>query len=292
VADVSQLVTQLVTRIFREYMLAQLPAKVTEVNADRAPVLKAARAGPYTITGTKKLSISQIGIDTGYVDSDAFTVGSQTATQLAATINASAGLAGVASSDTEGRLLLTGSAPTGAANTIIAAKDAATGAGTSALFGWESSGERVIRAPLVAPLYKGVANGLPYFPDMGPGFWLIIGRRMCQPVVRAGSSIRTFEYQVGFELGLMYRETNIQSHRDREGIESVVRCVRELLLTESGRQLGRGGPAPLGDIVLVEEKQCTVEGTPFQFQGDKVPAGIFDRALMLLSVRVFERAPT
>jgi hypothetical protein len=134
-----------------------------------------------------------------------------------------------------------------------------------------------------------VANGLPYFPDMGPGFWLIIGRRMCQPVARAASTVRTFEYQVGFELGLMYRETNVQSHRDREGIESVVRCVREIILTADGRQLGRSGT---GDIGLVEEKQCTVEGTPFAFSGPNAPTGLFDRALMLLSIRVFERAPT
>lgn len=285
----SILVTQLVTRIFREYMLAKLPAEVATVNADRAPVLKATVPGPYTISGTKKLSISLTGIDSGYLDTGAFTASSQTAAQLAATINASPGLAGVASADTEGRLLLTGAAPTGAAPTIIAAKDATGAAGTAALFGWENTGERVIRAPLVAPGWKGVANGLPYYADMGPGFWLIIGRRMCQPIARSNSTVRTFEYQVGFELGLMYRETNVQSHRDREGIESVVRCVREVLLTADGRQLGRSGT---GDIVLVEEKECTVEGTPFAFAGDNAPKGVFDRALMLLSVRAFERAPT
>lgn len=281
----SVLVEQLCARVLREYLLANLPAKVASVNADRAPVLKAALAGPYNVSGTKVLKISKLGVDTGYVTTAALTVGAaRTATQISAEIEATVGLAGVASADAEGRLLLTGSAPTGTVNTVIAVGKVTNGA--NALFGWDGGGEKLVHAPLVAPGFKGIADGLPVFPDMGPGFWLIIGKRSSIPVRQAGSVVRTDQYQVGLELGLMFREMNVQSHRSREGIQSCVRCVRELLLTNAGRQLGRAGT---GDIILVEEKSCTVEGTPFAFKGKDGPPGLFDRALMLLSIRVHER---
>lgn len=279
----SVLVEQLCARALREYLLKELPAKVAEVNADRAPALKAAYAGPYTIVGTKNLQISKTGVDSGHITTGNFTAGSQSATQLAATINATSGLSGVASADTDGRLVLTGAAPSSSGNGVIAVKDST---GAAALFGWSPGGEKVVHAPLVAPLYKGIADGLPTKPDMGPGFWLIIGKRSSVPVKQNNSGIRLDMYQVGLELGFMYREMNVQSHRSREAIQSCVRCVRELLLTTTGRQLGR---ASVGDIVLVEEKSCTIEGVPYAFSGKDALPGLFDRALMLLSIRVFER---
>jgi len=388
---VSVEVEALAARALRRYLLSALPAKVTVMNRARAPVLEAAYAGPYTISGTMNLQISKTGVDSGYVTTGNFTAGSQSAAQLAATINATAGLVEVASADADGRLLLTGTPPqpyadlftaaaysgidtTGQgtktvtyvvdgvtqvvsfpagsytmqqladvinaafgstvarlaasavgnsylvvrgltqakisagqaggprdlygavpqevlapapANGVIAVKDTT---GAAALFGWSKGGEKVVHAPLVAPGYKGIADGLPLFPDMGPGFWVIIGKRSSVPVrSKAGSTVRTDQYQVGLELGFLYRQMNVQSHRSREGIASCVQCVRELLLTNAGRQLGRGGPAPLGDIVLAEEKTCTVEGVPFAFKGKDSPPGLFDRALMILSIRVFER---
>jgi hypothetical protein len=278
---VSVYVEQLVAQACRRYLLSALPAKVAEVNATRAPVLEAAYAGPYSVTGTKVLSISKTGVDTGYVQTAALATGTRTAADIATEINATSGLAGVASADTDGRLLLTGSAPEDAANGIIAVKGTAAG-----LFGW-ATGDRVVHSALVAPTYRGVADGVPLKPDMGPGIWIIIGKRSSVPVRRNNSTVRTFEYQVGLELGLMWREMNVQSHRSREAIQSCVRCVRELLLTQAGRQFGRAG---VGDIVLVEEKTCTIEGVPYAFKGKDAPPGIFDRALMMLSVRAFERA--
>jgi hypothetical protein len=284
---VSVLAEQIAARALRRYLLSELPAKVAEVNATRAPVLESPYKGPFTISGTKKLRVSLSGIDTGHLTTAALIVGAaRTAAQIAAEVNATAGLAGVASADSDGRLLLTGAAPSSGNSVVALGSDDPTAAGSNAVFGWDAGGERVLTHALVAPTFKGVADGLPFFPDMGPGFWLIIGKRTSVPVRRANSTVRTDEYQVGLELGFMFRETNVQSHRSREGISSCVRCVRELLLSNTGRQLGRAQP---GDIVLVEEKNCTIEGMPYSFKGKDQPKGFFDRALMLLSIRVFER---
>src|SRR6185436_3211813 len=93
------LVEQVVCEALREHLLLKLPAKVTEVNALRAPVLKTPIAGPFNISGTKKLRISKTGTDSGHVEVTLTAGAAQTATQVAADINAAVGLAGVASAD-------------------------------------------------------------------------------------------------------------------------------------------------------------------------------------------------
>lgn len=279
----SVLAEQRAASAVREHLLANLPAKVAEVNADRAPVLKAAVPGPYTISGTKRLSISLTGVDSGYIDTAAFAPGFTTAGVIASQINASPGLAGVASSDAEGRLLLTGSAPTGVDPTSIAAKDATGADGTAALFGWEAGGESVTRAPLVAPSFKGVADGWPIWPDLGAGFWVVLGDRESVPVEPA---VRRDEYLVGLEVAVFCPVTNVQVHKDREALHSTLRCVRELLLTDAGRQAGR---ASVGDVVLITEKQAKIPGRPWKFRGENAPNLMFDVAALNLHVRVFER---
>ena len=283
----SVLVEQLCARALREYLLKELPAKVLEVNGTRAPVLKAAYAGPYEFLTDVAFKLAVDNVEPASWTTVNVTAGTYTATQLAALFVVSGITAGVDDGD---RLTLTRSLAPLSVNTnraVVLGPDDDTGA--NLYLGWDSGGERVVHAALRAPGYKGIADGLPTHVDMGPGFWLIIGKRSSVPVRRANSVVRTDEYQVGLELGFMYREMNVQSHRSREGIQSCVRCVRELLLTTAGRQLGRAGPAPLGDIVLVEEKSCTVEGVPYAFKGKDALPGLFDRALMLLSIRVFER---
>lgn len=278
----SVLVEQLCARALREYLLKELPAKVIAVNGTRAPVLKATVAGPYTFDTDVTFKLAVDDVEPSTWSEVEISAGTYTATELAAEFVAT----GITPSADDGdRLTLTrASQPLVNNRAIVLGPDDDTG--SNAYLGWDSGGERVVHAPLRTPTYKGIADGLPMHPDMGPGFWLIIGKRSSVPVRRAGSVVRTDEYQVGLELGFMYRQMNVDPHRSREAIQSCVRCVRELLLTTSGRQLGRAVP---GDIVLIEEKSCTIEGVPYSFKGKDALPGLFDRALMLLSIRVYER---
>lgn len=264
----------------REWLLMKLPSKVTAVNAIRAAKLLSPYAGPFTVPSGAVLKHSATAIDGTYT-SIPLTSGSRTAAQVAADINGV--VANLASSDPNGRLLLTASnAPTASVPSLVAlGQDNSTGA--NAAFGWDAGGERNVRYALVAPTYKGVADGWPVAPDMGPGFWIIIGDRESVPVPPA---TRRDEYMVGLELTIMHKETNVSPHRSREHIHSVVQCVREVLLTSEGRQLGR---AAFGDIVFVDEKKAQIAGKPFAFKGPNAPNVLFDVAVLILAVRVFER---
>lgn len=274
---------QLACSALRDWLLLQLPAKVAAVNALRAPVLQSPYAGPYTVTSGMKLHVALNASDGPFTDV-ALTAGTRTAAQVASDVNGTAGLSGVASADSDGRLLLAGAAPTAAIEGVSAGPDST---GANALFGWDAGGEKVVANPVAAPTYKGVADGLPVVPDMGPGFWVILGRRSSVPVQ---PDVRRDEYLVTVDVLVMHRETNVFVHRSREHIHSVVRCIREVLLTDRGRHLGREA---VGDIVKVGEKSCVVDGVPFSFQGSPggppPPNGLFDRAFLQLVVRVFER---
>lgn len=277
---------QLACSALRSWLLMQLPAKVAAVNALRAPVLTSPYAGPYAVTSGMTLRPSTLGVDGTFTDV-ALTTGSRTATQVAADIT-SASISGLtASADSDGRLLLTGSAPSSSAQVVALGGESI---GANALFGWDAGGEKVVANPVTAPTYKGVADGLPVVPDMGPGFWVILGRRSSVPVQ---PDMRRDEYLVTVDMLVMHRETNVFVHRSREHIHSVVRCVREVLLTDRGRHLGREAT---GDIVKVSEKSCVVDGVPFSFQGSPggppPPNGLFDRAFLQLGIRVFERPDT
>jgi hypothetical protein len=130
-----------------------------------------------------------------------------------------------------------------------------------------------------------VADGWPNILDLGPGFWVVIGRRECAPV--QPGDVRRDSWMVGVELTLMLKETNIQNSRSREAIESVVRCVEEVLLTDRGRYLGRNG---LGDVMKVEEKDCIIPGTPWRAHDEAGNVlGLFDVATYRLRVRVYSR---
>jgi hypothetical protein len=276
---------QIAVSALRDWLLAQLPARVATVNATRAPVLKSPYVEPFNVTSGMATSVSSTGVDTGF-SAVPFTTGSgRTAVQLAADFNAV--VPALASADSDGHVLLTGTAPTSAAQSVALGPDTT---GANALLGFDAGGEKVVAAPVVAPGYKGVADGLPVLPDMGQGFWIIIGRRSSTPVQ---PDIRRDEYLVSVDLGILHRETNVQVNRSREHIHSVVRCVRETLLTDRGRRLGREG---IGDIVKVGEKSCLIDGVPFSFrggaEGPPPPNGLFDRAFMQLAIRVFERPDT
>lgn len=268
----------------RRWLLAQLPAKVAAVNATRPPVLESARLGPFTVTSGMSLKVAKNAVD-GPFTSCPLTTGSRTAAQIAADVTAQ--LAGVGSSDSDGRVLLTGDAPTGTTTTSICVGKDTTGA--NALLGWDDGGERVVKAPLVAPRWKGVCDGWPVgngpAPDLGPGFWIIISDRASVPVPPAA---RRDEHKVAVSLEVMWKDTNTSSHRDRTHVSDCVRCIRELLLSTVGRQLGR---AAAGDVMFVEENQCVIASTPFSFGAPNAKRmnPLFDMATLTITVRVNER---
>jgi hypothetical protein len=266
----------------RDWLLMNLPAKVAAVNATRAPYLTCPYAGPFNVTSGMKLPVSTDGWAT-FTLVTLTTGAAQTATQVASDINGTAGLSGVASVDSAGRLVLAGTAPTSTVTSIAVGPDETGG---NVLLGFNPGGERSVRIPLEAPLSSGVADGWPDLLDLGPGFWVIIGRRTSAPV--NPGDIRRDEHTVGMELTLMVKETNIQNSRSREQISAVVQCVREVLLTDSGRSLGRAG---FGDVQKLEERTVVIPGTPWRALSpvDGAEYGIFDVATMVVSVRVFER---
>lgn len=274
-----------VAQYLREWLLLQLPAKVTEVNGLRNPVVKSPRAGPYTVTNGMVL---RVGKDPSTLSNVTPTVGSQTAAQIAASINAV--VAGIASSDSDGRVVLTGDPPSSGATGIYVGQDNPGGAetGSNALFGWNPGGEFQVCQPLEAPAGTGVCDGWPVVLDCGPGFWVIIGKRVGVPV--QPGDVRRDQHLVAIELTLLLKETNIQNSRSREAIQSAVRCLREVLLTDRGRMLGRDGQ---GDVMKFEEKTCIIPGTPWMARDESGQVlGIFDTATYAGSVRVFERPAT
>lgn len=269
------LVEELAARAVREHLLAKLPAKVSEVNALRAPSLKAPLAGTYAVTAGMSLKVA---VDGGAESTVALTTG---AARTAAQVASDFAVAGVSASASGDHLAVaTSAAPSSATKAITIGADST---GANVLFGWPDNGDSVTRAPLVAPSSKGVADGWPLLNDMGAGFWVIIGDRESVPV---SPHPRKDEYLVALELAVFSPVTNEQAHRDRESIHACIRCVRECLLTDAGLQVGR---ASAGDVMLVTEKMARIPGRPWKMKGADAPNALFDVAAMQLNVRVFER---
>lgn len=274
-------VEELCASAVRDWLLANLPAKVTEVNGTRAASLLATVAGPYTVPASAKLYVSVAGPDETPITVSLTSGAGRTAAQIAADVNGTGGLSGVGSADALGRFALSSTTPPTSATSTVAA---VAGTNTAnALFGWDVGGESVTRASLVAPGYRGVADGWPLINDLGAGFWVVIGDResvVVQPQPRKD------EHLVGLELAVFCPVTNEQAHRDREAIQSCLRCVREVLLTDAGLQAGR---ASSGDVMLITQKAARIPGRPWKFRGENAPNALFDVAALQLNVRVYER---
>lgn len=269
-------VEQLAASAIREHLLLNLAAKVTEVNGQRAPVMKTALAGPFNVTAGMSL---KVGTDGGAQTTVPLTIGAaRTAAQVAAEVQAATSL--TCAADLQQRWTITGTAPSSATRSVEIGEDTT---GANALFGWAPGGEQVVRSQLVAPNAEGIADGWPLLNDLGGGFWVIIGDRESVP---KAPHPRGDTYLVGLELAVFCPVTNEQAHKDREAIHSCIRCVRELLLTDAGLQAGR---AASGDIMLITEKGARIPGRPWKFHGDDAPNVLFDVAAMHLTVRVFER---
>lgn len=269
----------LVVQALREYLLRYLPAKVAQLNALRPAVLKAALAEPYTVPSGAVLQLSAAGHEAAPT-AVPLTAGVRTSAQLVADVAAVAPPGLVASTDEAGRFVLTATAaPTSSSPSLIRAAADTTGANLA--LGWADGGEHVEMASLQAPSWRGIVDGRPLaVPDMGQGFWLMLGNRTVRPT---HPGIRRDTHNVIFAVEV-WRPFSSDVHRSREAISSCVRAVRELLEAGDGRYLGRQGA---GDVQLVTVGDVTINGDPLAFQ--EVPGVLFDLARLTLNVRVFQR---
>lgn len=264
------------------WLRLKLPAKVTEVNAARAPRLYAATAGDYVVPASAALKINLTGKDSAYT-TVALTAGTRTAAQVASEINAGiTGLGGSSVADTAlGNFYVSGAAPSSSAQGIYIGPDST---GANALFGWDAGGEHLINPKLVAPAHRNVMDGWPQQLDATGGLIVVVGRRTTIPV---SPDERRDEHDVMLELSLFRVASQQENHRSREAMSACVQCVREVLKTDAGLQLGR---ASTGDIVKVQVGKVVVEAMRFQPMQRGKPFGpAFDSAALTLYVKTFER---
>lgn len=138
-------------------------------------------------------------------------------------------------------------------------------------------------APIVAPTREGICDGFPLTaPDMGQGFWVIIGDREATPT--EGTSLRRDTWDVRLLLHIARPSHPNERHRTREPIAACLDAVSACLLTTAGRQLGR---AAIGDVQMAEIVAERVGGAAIQFE--EIQNVLFDTASLDVVVRVFQR---
>ncbi len=276
---------QIAAIAFREWMLMQLPAKVAEINLLRAASLKSPLAGPFTIPAGGTL-----GVSTAF-GSDAYTTvtptsGVRTAAQLATDVNSAVGSA-VAGADAQGRFTLTSLLPPTASTPSAAKLRGSVTTDINALLGFNKGGQRAITTALVAPGHDDVIDGLPQLADLvnrGAGtIVIILGDKTFKPV---SANVREEFHLVNMDVAVMRIEPQQQIHRNREHIYASVRCVHELLLSNSGRRLGR---ELAGDVFKVNPGVGKVTAKPMSFGTKDSPNPLFDTAMFNVEVKVFER---
>ncbi len=133
----------------RSYLLAALPGKMAALNALRAASITS-RIQNFTIPASAVLKLSTQGAATSSVP---LTAGTRTAAQIVTDITAV--LAGIAATDSQGRVVITsatapsGSPLTGTRSQVTLGADTT---GANAALGWSVGGNTIIRAPVAAPL--------------------------------------------------------------------------------------------------------------------------------------------
>ena len=273
----------LVVRALREYLLANLPSKVAQLNGLRNATLKSAFVEPFAITTGMTLSIGTTGRD-GPWQAVTLPVGAAVTSSAVAAAITAANVPGLTAGTDGGRVVLQSTAsPAIDAPSLVSLGPNTTGG--PGVFGWDAGGEHVAVSGLVAPGWRGITDGWPVnVPDMGRSMWLIIGDRN---TVMVDPNPKRNELLVTIDCTILKPET-VTPHRNREPIASCVRAVRELLSTTDGRYLGRAGA---GDVVMTNLTKAVIPGRPFQFKDSSGSIGaIFDAASFTLTVRVFQRA--
>jgi hypothetical protein len=261
------------------WLRLKLPAKVTEINALRAAALRTPSSGNFTIPSGAVLKVSLSGKDGPYT-SCPLTSGPRTTTEVVDDINDSLA---IAATDGDSRAVLTSTTtPSAGTPSVVSVGPDSTGANLA--LGWEAGGEYVINTGLVGPGHRGVMDGWPQQLDAKNSFLVIIGKRSGLPVA---PELRRDETVVTMDLSIFRPASQQENHRSREHIHACVQCVREVLMTDAGRQLGR---ASTGDIVLVEMGRCSVEGMRFQqYRQGQMFGPSFDSASLTVYAKVFER---
>lgn len=270
----------------REWLLLGMPAKVAEVNATRFAYLKAPWAGPFAIASGATLGVNVTANSDTFVNV-ALTSGSRTATEIAADINGTSGLSGVATVDSADRLTLTSpTAPTTSAASKIALRGNAIDINTT--LGFTKGGEKCVTTALVAPGNQDIIDGWPLLSDLvsrGPGTVVVI---IGDKLTKEADNIHKDQHTVTMDVSVMRIEPASQIHRNREHLYAAVRCVRELMVSTSGRQFGR---ADVGDIMRVRPSRgARITAKPLRFGGkDVTPNPYFDGAVFNVEVVVHER---
>jgi hypothetical protein len=253
----------------RDYLLRTLPAKCASINTGRAAVLKAPRAGPYTIPASGSL---KIGAVRGSESTETLTSGSRTASQVAAELSAT----GVtASADSQGRLVLTSdTAPTDGTPSVVSL--GADSTATNAVFGWSPGGEIAVREAVVTPTHQGIRDGDHHLVDVEKGFGIIIGEKRTTDTM---GNIRYDQRDVTMRLALYVRCMRADGYSEQ--VEQCVRAVREVIFED--RTLD-------AQVQMTEVLQAVVMGPAFLFANESGASPLLARADMNVRVRVFERS--
>ena len=274
-----------------DYLVLFLPPKVAELNTLRAAVLQTPGVGTglnygWALSSGMQLRLSAVSRTHAGTVVTLPTGAAVAPSTIAAAINTTPVPGLTASVDPEGRLLITSNtAPTTGNSGVYLLADSTGG---NAALGFDMGGESVMTSPLRAPGRRGVRDGYPTTaPDMGQGFWVILGDRDARPWPSAGADIRRGECDVHFVVELFHPAANTNAGHSREGISACLWAVREVLQTNIGRQLNRGG---IGDIIRADIGVTRIAGRPFSFSNSNSPNVICDVAALEVTVRTFQRS--
>lgn len=260
----------LAVEALRAHLLLKLPAKVTSINAERAAVLKAPRAGPYTVVDD-----IAIGTTAGSETTVSLTTGSRTATQVAADITTAAVAGITASVDSLDRLTLTATAAPAEGAPSVISLGAAADAGANRAFGWDDGGEKVLRSALVAPMNRGVCDGEPEgVINLGDGFWVLLGKRRVIPDANVHKDLHT----VVISGKLWCAEPSGSPAAAKELIGQALRAVREVVYED--RTLGNL-------VVMARMPDTSTEALTFRFAGGSSP--LMSEQLISFSILLHER---
>jgi len=260
----------LAVEALRAYLGRTLPAKVDVLNAARAAVLVAPRAGPYTLAGSLYLGILPTGQTTVAVS------GTLTAAQVATLINAAAPSGLTASADSRGRLVLTASAaPSGSTPSAVFVGASAE----NRALGWPAGGTSLVLGALVAPDSGGISDGQDVPVSFTEGnFAVVLGARSTRP---RSPNIRDDVHVVTMQVEVYAAEPQGSVEASHEFLAQAVRAVREVVLED--RTLD-------GAVHLALLDAVTVTGRTFRFETPGGASPLMTSAVLTLAVHVFERS--
>jgi hypothetical protein len=266
-------------RALKEYLLRALPAKVTTLNAVRAAVVKAGKAGNYTVSAGMTL---QVGTGRETLTQVPLTAGARTAAQVAAEIDAA--VAGVtATADSLGRVVITAdNAPVeGTESCVVIGPDnlgaSSTATGVNRLFGWNEQGTHCLRSALVAPDTDAVSESSPGHYDLGRSMWVVMGRRAVEP----RENIRSDVYRVAIAAEILVAEPTGDMRAAVELAESAARAVREVVTDD--RTLD-------GVVHLTELPSLVQSAETFRFAAAGGSSPLMGVATQAFRIHVFERS--